>query len=256
MGRASRRKLERGIQAIASSHATTSQTPISYASTFGALGMQVVTMGLGAWLGPERGIWVAVLGLLLFVPLIKEQVQSRGWSMFGHWKIFLPIGVLVIMAITWIYSERLWGQRSLLVAEPQSLITFSREKNEPLKVLTLLTIKNLGPASTLSDFSLRVTLKSGREVKTENLVIGNLRLPNGMQFFQHQAIYEKTGTKVIPTGGAVVGIHLSKLIDLGDPDNFRDAKVTLNFKDVFGNEYKCKFRVDELENRPFYLPGL
>lgn len=256
MGRASRRKWEQRIQAMAAKPTTVQSNPMSLPSTYAGYGVQVIAMGLGAWLGPETGLWVALIGLLFFIPLIKEQIESQGWSMFGHRKIFVPIGVLIFVAITWIYSGGLWGQRPLMVAEPKSLITFAREKNEPLKALVLLTIKNLGPPSTLSDFSLRVTLKSGREVKTESLVIGNLRLPNGMQFFQHQHIYEKTGTKLIPTGGTAVGIHLSKLIDLGDPDNFRDATVALHFKDVFGNAYKCTFRVDELENRPFYVPGL
>ena len=135
-------------------------------------------------------------------------------------------------------------------------MTLDRTNGEPYRVLVIVSITNGGPPSILHDFSLRVTLKSGRELKTENILIKNPIPLFGQLIFQHHSLAEKTGTTAIPTGGRVVGVHFSQLIDLGERGNFIDATKELFFKDAFGNQYKVELLSDELENRRFYVPGL
>jgi hypothetical protein len=47
------------------------------AITWALIGVEVIAVGVGAWLGPEAGVYVALAGLLLFIPLAKELIGNR-----------------------------------------------------------------------------------------------------------------------------------------------------------------------------------
>lgn len=95
MGRASNRKLAQRLTRMAENIEHMSPHSESTPSFWGGIGMQVIGVGLGAWLGPDAGLLIAFLGLFFFIPLLKELIERDGWFMFRHWRTFIPILVVI-----------------------------------------------------------------------------------------------------------------------------------------------------------------
>jgi hypothetical protein len=123
------------------------------------------------------------------------------------------------------------------------------------------TVRNLGRPTIIENYKLDVEY-DGHSSPTESIKIppGEIKIftPKETVVFQgRDALYDKTGSASLESGGLARGLLFFVLPDAHADDLVSGAKLTLSFEDVSGKQYYATMVTSrDKETGPRYEPGL